>query len=180
MSNRLVARRYAKALVEIGQKQGTLTAIQQELTKVDALVRGNADLGRLVSAPLIAPSRKAEAFNQVLAAAGLGETVRRFFVVVAQAARLDLIHAIIAAFSELVDERTGILNASVASAQPLSPAQFKNLEGALSAREGKTIRLRWTQDPALLGGIKVQVGSTIFDASLLGQLRQLKTRLLFA
>lgn len=180
MSNRLVARRYAKALVEIGLKQGSLSALQQELAAVDALVRGHADLERLAAAPLLGPTKKAQAFDQVLAAAGMGETLRRFFVVVAQAARLDLVHEIVAAFDELVDERTGVVNASVASAQPLGSAQTRSLEASLSARTGKTVRLRWSLDPSLLGGIKVQVGSTVFDASLAGQLRQLKTRLLSA
>lgn len=180
MSNRLVARRYAKALVEIGLKQGTLQAIQKELAAIDALVRGNADLERLVAAPLVGPTKKSAAFDEVLSKAGVTGGVRRFFQVVAQAARLNLIHEIVAAFDELVDERMGVLNASVSSAQALSPHQSKALESSLSTRTGKTIRLRWNQDPALLGGLKVQVGSTVYDASLQGELRQLKTRLLSA
>lgn len=180
MSNRLVARRYAKAMVELGQKQGTLASLQNELAAVDALVRGNADLERLVSAALISPSKKATTFDEVLSKAGVGETVRKFFLVVAQAARLNLIHEIVAAFDELVDERMGVVNADVSSAQALSPSQSKSLEASLSACTGKTVRLRWNPDAALLGGIKVQVGSTVYDASLLGQLRQLKIRLLTA
>lgn len=180
MSNRLVARRYAKAMVEIGLKQGTLQSIQKELAAVDALVRGNADLERLVTAPLIGPAKKAAAFDEILSKGGVTGGVRRFFLVVAQAARLNLIHEIVAAFDELVDERMGVVNAAVASAQPLSPSQSRALEASLSSRTGKTIRLRWSQDVALLGGLKVQVGSTVYDASLLGQLRQLKTRLLTA
>jgi F-type H+-transporting ATPase subunit delta len=180
VSNRLVARRYAKALVEIGLKQGTLQSIQKELAAIDALVRGNADLERFVAAPLIGPVKKAAAFDEVLSKAGVTGGVRRFFQVVAQAARLNLIHELVAAFDELVDERMGVVNAAVASAQPLSPSQSKALEASLAARTGKTIRLQWKADPALLGGLKVQVGSTVYDASLQGQLRQLKTRLLSA
>lgn len=180
MSSRLVARRYAKALVDIGIEKGTLEALQKELAALQSLVRSHADLQRLVSAPLIGPSKKAAAFDAVLAQAKASDMVRRFFRTVAEAARLYAFHDIVAAFDELVDEHTGILNAAVASAQPLSEAQGKALVASLSARTGKTIRLRWTQEPALLGGIKVQVGSTIYDASLQGQLRQLKARLLSA
>lgn len=180
MSNRLVARRYAKAMVELGLKHGTLQSIQKELASIDALVRGNADLERLAAAPLIGPTKKAAAFNDVLAAIGASEYILKFFTVVAQAARLELIHEIVAAFDELVDERIGILNAEVASAQPLNPAQSKALEASLSARTGKSVRLCMTQDPTLLGGVKVQVGSTVYDASLQGHLRQLKLRLLTA
>ncbi|MDP2877258.1 MAG: ATP synthase F1 subunit delta [Holophaga sp.] len=180
MSNKLIARRYAKALVEIGLKQGTLQVIQKELAAVGSLVRGNADLERLVSAPLIGPTKKAAAFDGVLGAANVSEQVRKFFSVVAQAARLNLIHEIITAFDELVDEHLGIMNAAVASAHPLSAVQTKALEASLSVRTGKTVRLCWSQDLSLLGGIKVQIGSTVYDASLQGQLRQLKLRLLTA
>jgi len=79
-----------------------------------------------------------------------------------------------------VDERAGIVEAKVASAQPLSEVQSKALVASLGARTGKTIRLTWSQDPALLGGLRVQVGSTVLDASLQGQLRQLKAQLLSA
>lgn len=180
MSQRLVAVRYAKALLEIGRDQDSLVGIQKDLDAIDALVRGNADLERLCLYPLIAPSKKAAAFDAVLLEAGVGQLLRRFFRVVAESARLYLIHEITEAFRSLVDHHMGIVEAQVASAQVLTPAQTESLRLSLSKRTGKTIRLACRQDAALLGGLKVQVGSTIYDASLQGQLQQLKARLLSA
>jgi len=180
VSNRLVARRYAKALAGIAEDQGTLVQVQQELTAVAALVRGNADLERLAFYPLLAPSQKAAALDAVLAAEGVSETLRRFFRVVAGAARLNLIYELAQAFDELVDERLGVVEASVETAQPLSEAQSKDLEAALARRTGKTVKLKWRQDPSMLGGVRAQVGSTVYDASLKGQLRLLQARLLSA
>lgn len=180
MSNRLTARRYAKALLQIGDKQGNVAQLQQELDTVAAAVAANADLARLVASPLVLPGKKAEVFEAILAAAKVSETLRHFFRVVAEAGRLNLLADLRRTFADLVDERAGIVEAKVASAQPLSEAQSKALVTSLAARTGKTIRLTWSQDPALLGGLKVQVGSTVLDASLQGQLRQLKTQLLSA
>lgn len=180
MSKSLIARRYAKALAGIAQDQGNLQQTQAELAAVAALVRGNADLERLCFYPLLAPAQKAKALDAVLASAGVGATVRRFFGVVASAARLDLMFDLSTAFDELVDQRMGVVEASVQSAQPLSAAQAEALSSALARRTGKTVKLRWRQDPSLLGGVKAQVGSTVYDASILGQLRQLKQRLLSA
>ena len=180
MSKRLIARRYAKALAGIAQDQGTLERTQAELAAVAALVRGNADLERLCFYPLLAPALKAKALDAVLGAAGIGATVRRFYSVVAGAARLDLVFELASAFDELVDQRMGVVEASVQSAQPLDAAQTQALASALARRTGKTIKLRWRQEPSLLGGVKAQVGSTVYDASILGQLRQLKERLLSA
>lgn len=180
MSSRLTARRYAKALLQIGEKQGNVTQLQQELERVAATVAAHADLSRLVASPLVLPRKKAEVFETILVSAQVSETLRHFFRVVAEAGRLNLLPELRRTFADLVDERAGIVQAQVSTAQPLSEVQTKALLASLTARTGKTIRLSWKQDPALLGGLKVQVGSTVLDASLQGQLRQLKSRLLSA
>jgi F-type H+-transporting ATPase subunit delta len=180
VSSRLTARRYAKALLQIGDKQGNVPQLKQELDTVAGAVAANADLARLVASPLVLPRKKAEVFEAVLAAAKVSETLRHFFRVVAEAGRLNLLPDLRRTFGDLVDERAGIVEAKVASAQPLSEVQSKALVASLGARTGKTIRLTWSQDPALLGGLRVQVGSTVLDASLQGQLRQLKAQLLSA
>ncbi len=180
MSSRLTARRYAKALLQIGDKQGNVPQLQQELDAVAANVTTNADLSRLVASPLVLPTKKAEVFEAILAAAQVSQTMRHFFRVVAEAGRLNLLQDLRRTFADLVDERAGIVEAKVASAQSLTDAQSKALISSLATRTGKTIRLTWHQDSTLLGGVKVQVGSTVLDASLQGQLRQLKTQLLSA
>ncbi len=180
MSARAVARRYAKALAEIGESQGTLQDLLKELDAIGALVSGNPDLQRLVSFPLIAPSKRAAAFDAVLERAGASAILRKFFAVVAQAARLSLLHDIVASFHDLVDERMGVVEARISSAQAMSAPQAARLTASLSARTGRTIRIRWQQDPALLGGLRVQLGSTVYDASLQGRLRLLKQQLLSA
>ncbi len=180
MSSRLTARRYAKALLQIGDQQGNIAQLQQELDTVASTVASNADLTRLVASPLVLPGKKAQVFETILAAAKVSETLRHFFRVVAESGRLNLLADLRRTFSELVDERAGIVEAKVVSAQPLTDAQAKALVASLTARTGKIIRLTWSMDPALLGGLKVQVGSTVLDASLQGQLHQLKTQLLSA
>ncbi len=180
MSSRLTARRYAKALLQIGDKQGNVPQLKDELEAVAATVAGNADLSRLVASPLVMPNKKAEVFEAILASAKVSVTLRHFFKVVAEAGRLNLLPELRRTFADLVDERDGIVEAKVASAQPLTEDQSKALVVSLATRTGKTIRLTWSQDTTLLGGIKVQVGSTVLDASLQGQLRQLKAHLLSA
>jgi F-type H+-transporting ATPase subunit delta len=180
VSNLLTARRYAKALLQIGDKQGNIPQLQSELETIAAAVVANADLTRLVASPLVLPKKKAEVFETILAQAKVSETLRHFFRVVAEAGRLNLLPELRRTFASLVDERAGIVEARVSSAQPLSDAQSQALVASMGLRTGKTIRLSWQADPALIGGLKVQVGSTVLDASLQGQLRQLKNQLLSA
>ncbi len=178
MSNRLIAKRYAKALVEIGDMHGDLVVLQHELSEVAELVRGNADLQRLVANPLVLPTQKAYVFDAVLRQAGISMTLGNFFKVVTEGGRLNLIYDIEQAFNALVDEKAGVVEATAVSATPLSIAQAAAIQSTLGKKIGKSIRLIQEVDPGLLGGLKVQVGSTVYDASIQGQLHQLKTQLL--
>ena len=84
---------------------------------------------------------------------------------------LELPHGVMGLAFNLEEDNVGIILLGDAAAIK---------EGDIVKRTGKTIRLTWHQDATLLGGVKVQVGSTVLDASLQGQLRQLKTQLLSA
>ncbi|MCL1908678.1 MAG: ATP synthase F1 subunit delta [Holophagaceae bacterium] len=176
----LVAQRYAKALLQIGQQRNSVGALQQELNSIVDLVKAQPDLERLCMHPLIAPGKKSVAFDEILAIAGGSETIRRFFMVVTKAARLNLVYELAIAFNDLVDQHMGILSADVTSAQPLNESQARALSESFSMRTGKKMRFALRQDPNLLGGLKIQVGSIIYDASLQGRLRMLRARLLSA
>jgi F-type H+-transporting ATPase subunit delta len=176
----LVAQRYAKALLQIGEKQNTVANLQHELNSVVGMVKSQPDLERLCLHPLIPPSRKAAVFEEILQKGNASETIRRFFMVVAKAARLNLIYELAESFNGLVDRHQGILSAEVVSAQQLTEAQVHALTESFAKRTGKKIRLAMRLDPNLLGGLKIQVGSTIYDASLQGRLRMLRARLFTA
>jgi len=180
VSQLLIAQRYAKALLQIAEKQNDVSGLQKELNSIVRLVNSQPDLERLCLHPLIPPSRKAAVFDEILQTAGASQTIRRFFTVVAKAARLNLIYSFFVAFNELVDKHQGVLAAEVSSAQPLLENQLQSLNESFATRTGKTMRFVTRHDPALLGGLKVQVGSTIYDASLQGRLRMLRARLLSA
>lgn len=177
MSARLIAQRYAKALLELAAKENAVERVQQELAALQALVRGNADLTRLVEAPLIAPAKKAAVLAEILRKTGASDLLRRFFQVVALAARLELFHDIVAAYARLVDVRNGVVEALVTTAAPMNAPQEAELLRTLQHRTGRTVRVRMAQDPRLLGGLKVQLGSTVFDATLDGRLRLLQAQL---
>lgn len=177
MSARLISQRYAKALLELAAKENAVERIQQELAALQSLVRGHADLTRLVEARLIAPGKKAAVFSQILTKSGGSDLLRRFFMVVAQAARLDLFHDIVASYARLVDARNGVVEALVTTAAPLSTPQEAELVRSLQQRTGRTIRVRMAQDARLLGGVKVQLGSTVYDATIDGRLRLLQAQL---
>ena len=177
MSNRLIAQRYAKALAGTVDNIDSLVKIQGELAAVVSAVDASSDLRRLISYPLFTPTQKAKVLNDILVTSGASATVCNFFSVVARATRLNLIHELSSVFDEIVNERMGVVEASVQTAEPMSESQFMVLTRVLSNLTGKKVRINWYQDCSIIGGVKIQIGSKIYDASVKGQLSLIKAKL---
>jgi F-type H+-transporting ATPase subunit delta len=77
-------------------------------------------------------------------------------------------------FKQELDRRLGIADARVSSVRELSSAEKKSLEQQLAAITGKIVRTTYSQDPGLLGGVLVRVGSTIYDGSVQGRLQRMR------
>jgi len=76
-----------------------------------------------------------------------------------------------------LDERLGFAHADVASATELTETQRLALSAQLERLTGKRIRMRYSVDPALIGGAVARIGSTVYDGSVRGQLHSLEHRL---
>jgi F-type H+-transporting ATPase subunit delta len=103
--------------------------------------------------------------------------VANFIRILADRNRLPILEDIIAEYQRLMDKRLGIVRARVTSAQTLDPAQLRELALKFEKITGKRIRMEVATDPSLIGGVLAQVGSTIYDGSVLQQLRGVKDRL---
>ena len=77
----------------------------------------------------------------------------------------------------MVEELEGIERAEVSVPMPLSPSQKESLKEMLERRSGKKVVLEETVDPAVLGGLVVRVGSTVYDGSVRTQIRQIRENL---
>lgn len=173
-----VARRYAKALRILAAPEGRLEAIAQELMRFERLLADDAGLRDAVLRPWVKAATKRAVVTAVTERLGLSPLARNFLALVAQRRRLALLPEIIAAYRALVDEATSRARARVRSAIPLTDAQRAAIRERLGRRLGKTVLLETEVDPSLLGGFVAEVGSRVWDASLAGQLRGLRERLI--
>jgi F-type H+-transporting ATPase subunit delta len=77
----------------------------------------------------------------------------------------------------VLDERQGVIGADVTTARPIPEDVKTQLREALSVTTGRNVRLSFATDESIIGGIVTQIGSTIFDGSVQGQLERLATEL---
>jgi len=173
-----LATRYAQALVDVVTRAaGATEGVAAELASFSAAVGTSPELRSVLLSPAVALVKKKAVLAGVAARLGLSRTTLNFLYVVTDHRRLALLPEMKAAFQALLDERLGIVRADVAAAAPLAPDQQSELAARLTARTGKQVRLNTSTDPALLGGLVVRVGSTVYDGSVRGRLRALESRL---
>jgi len=97
--------------------------------------------------------------------------------VLADHRRTQMIREMIAAFHQVIRQRQGVAEAEVSSAVELMAAQKKEMAATLARLTGKKIETNYALDPALLGGVVVRIGDTIYDGSLRSRLNEMRTRL---
>ena len=174
------ASRYARALVDVvTEPVSTLKpedAVAQ-LRAIEELIAASEELRTAMITPAIQAARKRAAMGKLLDELGASRVLRNFVYVVIDHRRIGLLPEIREAFETLMDERMGFARADVTSAVPLDQSQSTALESVLSRLGGKTIRIRFSVDAALLGGVVARIGSILYDGSIRGQLEQMRREL---
>ncbi|ESQ81065.1 F0F1 ATP synthase subunit delta [Asticcacaulis sp. YBE204] len=169
-----VGARYAKAVFELAVTAGSIDAVHADLVTLKALLIESKDLRRLVTSHAFTSADKLKGLTAVLEKAAPNALTIKALGLIAQNGRLSQVFGFITAFNRLHDARKGIVSAVVASATTLSEAQVADLQAALRTALGRDAVISQSVDPSLLGGLKVRVGSRLFDASLKTKLDSLK------
>lgn len=169
-----VAKRYAKALVDVAAASGELEPVGQELRALADLLR---ELRQFLANPSVLRRDKARVFEQIVARMALRPLTTTFLRIVLEAGRLAVLESIVRAYQTLVDERLGRVKAVVTAAVPLDAEQQDRLRQRLGQVTGKDVYLEIQHDPSILGGLIAQIGSLVYDGSVKTQLIRLREQL---
>ncbi|MDJ0978798.1 MAG: F0F1 ATP synthase subunit delta [Erythrobacter sp.] len=168
-----LAGRYASALFELASENGTVTAVETDLEKLDAAIAESDALSNVTTNPQLSREEQGEGMAAVARHLDLSELTTNFLGVLAANRRLSALGDMIAAFKTIAAAQRGEVTAKVTSAHPLTDAQLSTLKDKLTAREGRTVMLSADVDPDLLGGLVVTIGSKRIDASIRTRLNSL-------
>jgi F-type H+-transporting ATPase subunit delta len=175
------AQRYARALYELASEQNALPAVEGDLKKLKELLETSRELRQFLFSPLLRRALVASGLGAVMEQAGAGKLTQSFFQIVAMNGRGRDISHIVQAFFAKVAEQRGELRAEVTTAHPLNNQQTEALRAAIlkafAAQGARDIKMDASIDPELLGGLRVQVGSFLFDGSIKGGLQKMRASL---
>ena len=173
-----VAKRYAKALFEIGQEKNNLLALLNQVQQLAELWRENETLKSVMANPQVATETRRKVWIEIASRSGINKTCRNFLNLLIDKSRLSELPAIARELLALTDEKENRLRAELHSAAPISDEVITRLKSALERLTGKVVILNTTIDPALIGGVVTRVGDTLYDGSIKSQLSKLKANML--
>jgi F-type H+-transporting ATPase subunit delta len=151
--------------------------VLRELYGIEALLKQSDQLRRVMENPSIPGDRKRAVLDAIAARLGTTRQVRNFVAVLTDNQRLPLFSEILKQTEQELNDRQGFAEAQVSSARQLSGPEKQMLESEITRMTGKKVRAIYEKDASLLGGAIVQVGSTIYDGSVKGQLEKIREQL---
>jgi F-type H+-transporting ATPase subunit delta len=171
-----VARSYAEALFELGQRHNAHDEFAQGLNTITSLLDSDPSIRAFLETPKIGVEVKQRALRDALAEQ-VSPLFMNFVLVVLRKRRQRTLRSIAAAYRDLLDEKLGRLHVHVALAHEPDEAAEQAIISELSRITGRTVIPHIEVNPALLGGIVVRYGDRVMDGSLRRRLLSLRQRL---
>lgn len=167
-----IARRYAKAILAVAEKENELEKTGEELL---ALARATAapEVARAIANPLLAENKRRDLATAIAGELGVRPTMSNFVRLLADHQRLGQIAGIATQYRRLLDEKLGRVRAVVTSAAPLDGGDLDRIVAVFEKRTGKKVLAETVVDESLLGGVIVDIEGRVFDGSLRNQLETL-------
>jgi F-type H+-transporting ATPase subunit delta len=175
------APRYARAFAGVAESARLdVTAVQQQLRDFADALAVSQELRQFLENPSIEMGKKLKVLDALAGRIQMFPQVRNFVAVILEHQRLSELNEILTQFDEVVDQNAGAVEARVISAHPLNDQDRAAMELQIAKLAGARVRATYSEDPGLLGGAIVEIGSTVYDGSIRAQLQQLKKQLVNA
>ena len=172
MSQGVIARRYAKALINLAEND--LENTGKSLTALADVYSNSSELGKILSDTKISSQIKQNVLKKILKKTEVSNLVDKFIRYLLAKRRIVLLPTIEQAFNLLLQEKLGRIEAGITVAKEISEVTVGKLEKAISKYSGKEVTVKITIDPAIIGGIVTRIGSVVIDGSTHTQLNQIR------
>ncbi len=172
-----IAGRYARALADVIAETSEYRRALDELGAFAAVYAESAELRNAFEAPAVPLAAKLKVLDTIVHRLGASLAVSNFLRVLVKNYRMAHFEEIRQAFQRIANQRLGIVAIKVTSAAELDQAQREAMAARFRELTGKQVEFEFHLDPDLLGGLRAQVGSTVYDGSVRGALSRFKEQL---
>lgn len=166
---------YAKALLGVGEKSGSTEALISELQEINRAVASLPKLSESLITPRLSTDEKTALVEKAFTGK-ISPAMMNFLKVVVQKGRFDCLPAVAISAKQMHDQMSGKIQATLVTAEEIDQQTRDHIGSKLSEKLGKQVELETVIDPAIIGGVVVRVGDTVYDSSVAGQLKQVQTK----
>ncbi|MFZ0661966.1 MAG: ATP synthase F1 subunit delta [Acidobacteriaceae bacterium] len=170
--------RYASALADVIFEQKLQPgAVQSQLNDFAAGWRESAGLREVFLDPSFPADRKVAILDKLNERLRMAKQVRNFIAVLINHDRMESFEEILKDFRHELNTRLNIAEVEVTSARKLDDRERRSLEAQVARITSGEISAKFREDPSLVGGVIIKIGSTVYDDSVRGRLNRLKEQL---
>ncbi|NOS35652.1 MAG: ATP synthase F1 subunit delta [Deltaproteobacteria bacterium] len=172
-----VAKKYARALLDIALEDKMAKEIGGELSTLSAIISDNSDLSTALLQPMYGMGDRQGLAEAVCEKAGLSQTVQRFLAVLVETRDVLLLPEMAGAYARMLDDIEGRLHVIVETPWELDSSTEAGIKEKLHSLTGKEIILASSVNRELIGGIVIKMGNTILDSSVKAQLERVEEKI---
>ena len=172
-----LSRRYAKAVIAIGQDHGNLDQMGADLRSLAKAMHDSVELVTALTNPAIRRNDRRKVLDALLQRIGAQQQTKNLVYLLLDGERLSSVAGIAREVAAMIQAKGGHVTAEIVSARPLDATQLGQITVALERLSGKKVDVTKREDPELLGGVVAKVGDVVYDGSLRTQLRTLRDEL---
>jgi F-type H+-transporting ATPase subunit delta len=173
----VVATRYARALADVVAASGDYRKVLEELEDFERAYRESPELKEVFASPVVALPQKMKLLEVIGQRLGHSPVTLNFLRVLMANYRMPLLEEAVQAYRKIADDRLGVVQVTLSSASELSEAERDSVAARLRKLTGKQVEIEFRIDRELLGGILAQIGSTVYDGSVRGNLARIREQL---
>ena len=174
------AERYSLALYELSEENNLLSQIEDQSLSILNLINKSEDFSNLIKDPTIDQEDLSKVVNKISENYKLEILLKNFLNFLIQKKRFFFIERIFKSFIEICSKKRGELKAELKSAKELSNDEISKITEELTKNFSSKIKLNYKHDKSLIGGLVLQVGSTMVDTSIKNKLQQIENRMIEA
>ena len=172
-----IAKRYVNSLFSALNEGREADKAAKDITDIGNMIEGSEDLRLFIKTPLLSATQQKAGIKKLSQKAKFSKEVENLLLLLAENRRLQILPAIVHETAAYLAKQSGTIPVTVSTARPLSTADQKKLHAEIKQSLGRDITIESHIDESLIGGLVVQIESTLIDGSLKTKLDRLEREL---
>ena len=174
------AKSYSQALYELATEEKNLNDVEEHAVSIIKLISQSEDFNSLIKDPTNKQDDQLNSINIIFEKFNLNNLLKKFLNFLVVKRRFFYVEKILKDFVMICSKNRGEISAQLTVAKELNANEINKIKDELSQNFGSNVKLNYTYDPDLIGGLIMQVESVMIDTSIKNKLQKIENKMIGA